>query len=95
MKFRKVSRDKIGMISPAMKQAEYPIRILYLLLMPLKRRKMFEMNSKNKRFFDSRLIGYPITAIFERISSNVIASEKKKVKKDLLSVRIQNKRIKR
>ena len=26
---------------------------------------------------------------FERISSNVIASEKKKVKKDLLSIRIQ------
>ena len=65
------------MISPVMKQAEYPIRFLYLLLMPLKKRKMFEMNSKNKRFFDVCLIGYPITARFERISSNITASEKK------------------
>ena len=50
---------------------------------------MFEMNSKNKRFFDRRLIRYPVTVRFERISSNVTASEKKKVKKDLLSIRIQ------
>ena len=50
---------------------------------------MFEMNSKNKIFFDHRLIRYPVTVRFERISSNVTASEKKKVKKDLLSLRIQ------
>ena len=50
---------------------------------------MIEMNSKNKRFFDRRLIRYPVTVRFERISSNVTASEKKKVKKDLLSIRIQ------
>ena len=37
---------------------------------------MFEMNSRNKRFFDRCLIGYPITARFERISSNVTASKK-------------------
>ena len=84
------------MISPAMKQAEYPIRILYLLLMPLKKRKIFEMNSKNKRFFDRRLIGYPITAIFERISSNVTASEKKRRSKKTCSVfEFKKKRIKR
>ena len=51
---------------------------------------MFEMNAKNKRFFDCRLIAYPITARFERISSNITDSEeKKKVEKDLLSIRIQ------
>ena len=41
----------------------------------LKKRKMFEMKSKNKRFFDCCLIGYPITARLERISSNITASE--------------------
>ena len=56
------------------------------------------MNSKNKRFFDRRLIRYTVTVRFERISSNVTASEKKKVKKDLLSIRVlefKKKRIKR
>ena len=58
--------------------------------MPLKKRKMFGMNTKNKRFFDSRLIGYPITARFERIPSNITASEKKRrSNKTLLSIRIQ------
>ena len=63
-----------------MKQTEYPIRILYHLLMPLKKRKMFEMNSKNKKFIDRCLIRFQVTATFERISSNVTASVKKEGK---------------
>ena len=48
-----------------------------------------EMNSKNNRFFDRRMIRCPIAARFERLPRNVTASGKKKVEKDLLCVRIQ------
>ena len=83
------------MISPVMKQAEYSIRILSSFD-ALKKRKMFEMNSKNKRFFDRRLIGYRITARFERISSNITASEKKRRSNKTCSVfEFKKKRIKR
>ena len=53
------------------------------------------MNSKNKRFFDRRIIGYPKTVRFERIPSNVTASEKKKVEKTCSVFQFKKKRIKR
>ena len=57
---------------------------------------MFEMNSKNKGFCDRRLIGYPLTARSERISSIITASEKKRRSNMTCSVlKFKKKRIKR
>ena len=71
-------RDKIGMISPVKEAGRIPNKSFISSFDALKKRKLFEMNTKNKKFFDRRLIGYPIMARFERIFTNITASEKKK-----------------
>ena len=61
-----MSRVKNGMISPMMKQAEYPIGILCRLFsMSLKNTKKIRDVFKNNRFFHHRMIGYPETARFQ------------------------------